>query len=99
MTVIGMFDPLSEFCSLLVLFMEKFWIGSDSNSFILIDFKTPTSISRTKPSSVPVLGPDSPHNDLDLQQDIVWDAASPSPRRSGKVLAEPPGSPRPAPVP
>ncbi|XP_043969028.1 ewing's tumor-associated antigen 1 [Gambusia affinis] len=44
------------------------------------DFKTPT---RTKPSSVPVLGPDSPHNDLDLQQDIVWDAASPSPRRSG----------------
>ncbi|XP_007544223.1 uncharacterized protein LOC103132364 isoform X1 [Poecilia formosa] len=47
------------------------------------EFKTPNRISRTKPSSVPVPGPDSPHNDPDLQQDIVWDAASPSPRRSG----------------
>ncbi|XP_032419076.1 ewing's tumor-associated antigen 1 isoform X2 [Xiphophorus hellerii] len=47
------------------------------------EFKTPTRISRTKPSSVPVPGPNSPHNDPDLQQDIVWDAASPSPRRSG----------------
>uniref|UniRef100_A0A3B5LW55 ETAA1 activator of ATR kinase n=1 Tax=Xiphophorus couchianus TaxID=32473 RepID=A0A3B5LW55_9TELE len=48
-------------------------------------FKTPTRISRTKPSSVP--GPNSPHNDPDLQQDIVWDAASPSPRTRGEKAA------------
>uniref|UniRef100_A0A3Q3AQY7 ETAA1 activator of ATR kinase n=1 Tax=Kryptolebias marmoratus TaxID=37003 RepID=A0A3Q3AQY7_KRYMA len=45
------------------------------------EFKTPTRIPRTKPA--PVSCGESPHNDSDLQQDIIWDATSPSPRRPG----------------
>lgn len=42
------------------------------------EFKTPTRLSRSKPA-------ESPHqNDSDCQQDIVWDATSPSPNRRGK---------------
>lgn len=44
------------------------------------EFKTPTRISRTRAAP----GADSPLNDSDVQQDIIWDAASPSPRRLGK---------------
>ncbi|XP_061588966.1 ewing's tumor-associated antigen 1 [Cololabis saira] len=46
------------------------------------EFKTPTRVPR--PKSAAVFSEESPHNDSDLQQDIIWDATSPSPRRLGK---------------
>uniref|UniRef100_A0A3Q1K0X8 Uncharacterized protein n=1 Tax=Anabas testudineus TaxID=64144 RepID=A0A3Q1K0X8_ANATE len=46
------------------------------------EFKTPTRISRSK--VVHGFCGESPHNDSDFQQDIVWDATSPSPNRLGK---------------
>nr|XP_020475866.1 uncharacterized protein LOC109971759 isoform X2 [Monopterus albus]XP_020475867.1 uncharacterized protein LOC109971759 isoform X3 [Monopterus albus] len=42
------------------------------------EFKTPTRIPRSRFSE------ESPHNESDFQQDIIWDAASPSPNRLGK---------------
>ncbi|TKS68791.1 Ewing's tumor-associated antigen 1 -like protein [Collichthys lucidus] len=44
------------------------------------DFKTPTRIPRPKASGASFSG-ESPHNDSDFQQDIIWDATSPSPNR------------------
>ncbi|XP_028263894.1 ewing's tumor-associated antigen 1 isoform X2 [Parambassis ranga] len=41
-------------------------------------FKTPTRIHRSRPAAV--CG-ESPQNDSDIQQDIIWDATSPSPHR------------------
>ncbi|KAM9857059.1 ewing's tumor-associated antigen 1 [Aulostomus maculatus] len=46
------------------------------------EFKTPTRIPRSRAAGG--FGEESPHNDSDLQQDIVWDATSPSPQRLGK---------------
>uniref|UniRef100_A0A8C9XUG7 ETAA1 activator of ATR kinase n=1 Tax=Sander lucioperca TaxID=283035 RepID=A0A8C9XUG7_SANLU len=40
------------------------------------NFKTPTRIQRPRAVSA-----ESPHNDSDFQQDIIWDATSPSPNR------------------
>ncbi|MED6256469.1 hypothetical protein ATANTOWER_026766, partial [Ataeniobius toweri] len=45
-------------------------------------FKTPTRISRSKPTPVPSV--ESPHNDSDFQQDIIWDATSPLTNRFSK---------------
>ncbi|MEQ2259808.1 hypothetical protein XENORESO_018768, partial [Xenotaenia resolanae] len=45
-------------------------------------FKTPTRISRSKPTPVPSM--ESPHNDSDFQQDIIWDATSPLTNRFSK---------------
>ncbi|KAE8300643.1 hypothetical protein D5F01_LYC00789 [Larimichthys crocea] len=47
------------------------------------DFKTPTRIPKPKASGGSFSG-ESPHNDSDFQQDIIWDATSPSPNRLGK---------------
>lgn len=47
-------------------------------SFLGPEFKTPTRTSR-------FFSAESPHNDSDLQQDIVWDAGSPSPGRPGET--------------
>ena len=46
------------------------------------DFKTPTRIPRSRSGGV--FSGESPHNDSDFQQDIIWDATSPSPNRRGK---------------
>ncbi|XP_063333159.1 ewing's tumor-associated antigen 1 isoform X2 [Pelmatolapia mariae] len=46
------------------------------------EFKTPTRIPRFRHTGS-VCG-ESPHNDSDFQQDIIWDATSPSPNRRGK---------------
>ncbi|XP_074485962.1 ewing's tumor-associated antigen 1 [Sebastes fasciatus] len=46
------------------------------------DFKTPTRIPRSR--AVGVFTVESPNNDSDFQQDIIWDATSPSPNRHGK---------------
>lgn len=46
------------------------------------DFKTPTRIPRSRSGGV--FSGESPHNDSDFQQDIIWDATSPSPSRRGK---------------
>ncbi|KAM9313816.1 ewing's tumor-associated antigen 1 [Pholidichthys leucotaenia] len=43
------------------------------------EFKTPTRILRSRPAAILVL--ESPHNDSDVHQDIVWDCSSPSPHR------------------
>ncbi|XP_063739139.1 ewing's tumor-associated antigen 1 isoform X2 [Eleginops maclovinus] len=48
------------------------------------EFKTPT---RIKSSRTAVFSAESPHNDSDFQQDIIWDASSPSPNRLGKRAA------------
>ncbi|KAL7405267.1 hypothetical protein ABVT39_026282 [Epinephelus coioides] len=47
-----------------------------------LDFKTPTRIPRS--TAVSVFSGESPQNDSDFQQDIIWDATSPSPNRLGK---------------
>ncbi|XP_078129037.1 ewing's tumor-associated antigen 1 [Sander vitreus] len=52
------------------------------------DFKTPTRIQR--PRAVGGFSAESPHNDSDFQQDIIWDATSPSPNRLGKRGKKPP---------
>ncbi|KAF3688185.1 Ewing's tumor-associated antigen 1 -like protein [Channa argus] len=46
------------------------------------DFKTPTRIPRSR--VVAGFSGESPHNDSDFQQDIIWDTTSPSPNRPGK---------------
>nr|XP_046232097.1 ewing's tumor-associated antigen 1 [Scatophagus argus] len=46
------------------------------------DFKTPTRIPRSRAGGG--FSGESPHNDSDLQQDIIWDATSPSPSGHGK---------------
>ncbi|XP_030587807.1 ewing's tumor-associated antigen 1 isoform X2 [Archocentrus centrarchus] len=46
------------------------------------DFKTPTRIPRSRPAGS--FCGESPHYDSDFQQDIIWDATSPSPNRRGK---------------
>ncbi|CAK6982527.1 ewing's tumor-associated antigen 1-like [Scomber scombrus] len=46
------------------------------------EFKTPTRISRSRVSAG--FSAESPLNDSDVQQDIIWDATSPSPQRPGK---------------
>uniref|UniRef100_A0A8P4K5E0 ETAA1 activator of ATR kinase a n=1 Tax=Dicentrarchus labrax TaxID=13489 RepID=A0A8P4K5E0_DICLA len=45
-------------------------------------FKTPTRVPRSRAG--PGFSAESPHNDSDFQQDIIWDATSPSPNRLGK---------------
>ncbi|XP_038590596.1 ewing's tumor-associated antigen 1 [Micropterus salmoides] len=45
-------------------------------------FKTPTRIPRSRAGTG--FSGESPHNDSDFQQDIIWDATSPSPNRLGK---------------
>ncbi|XP_024123202.1 ewing's tumor-associated antigen 1 isoform X2 [Oryzias melastigma] len=52
-----------------------------SSSELLTEFKTPTRIPRPRPAASSA---ESPHSDSDFQQDIVWDGASPSPRRPGR---------------
>uniref|UniRef100_A0A674C4T3 ETAA1 activator of ATR kinase a n=1 Tax=Salmo trutta TaxID=8032 RepID=A0A674C4T3_SALTR len=47
------------------------------------DFKTPTRVTRSRYNNVFNKG-ESPMNESELQQDIVWDATSPSPLRTGK---------------
>ncbi|XP_035516019.1 ewing's tumor-associated antigen 1 [Morone saxatilis] len=46
------------------------------------EFKTPTRVPRSRAG--PGFSAESPHNDSDFQQDIIWDATSPSPNRLGK---------------
>ncbi|XP_054460709.1 ewing's tumor-associated antigen 1 [Anoplopoma fimbria] len=55
------------------------------------DFKTPTRIPR--PRAAAGFTVESPNNDSDFQQDIIWDATSPSPNRLGKrgKKQKPPG--------
>lgn len=59
-------------------------LGSEQDSPMSqrAEFKTPTRIPRFRPAGR-VCG-ESPHNDSDFQQDIIWDATSPSPNRRGK---------------
>lgn len=45
-------------------------------------FKTPTRVTRSRYTRGS--NEESSHNDSDIQQDIVWDATSPSPIRGGK---------------
>ncbi|XP_055761770.1 ewing's tumor-associated antigen 1 homolog [Salvelinus fontinalis] len=45
------------------------------------DFKTPTRVTRSRYNNVFNKG-ESPMNESELQQDIVWDATSPSPLRT-----------------
>ncbi|KAM8878117.1 ewing's tumor-associated antigen 1 [Spinachia spinachia] len=56
------------------------------------EFKTPTRIPRSRAGSG--FTAESPNNDSDFQQDIVWDATSPSPSRLGKrgMKQKPPGA-------
>ncbi|TNN34439.1 hypothetical protein EYF80_055401 [Liparis tanakae] len=51
------------------------------------DFKTPTRVPR--PRAGAGFSAESPNNDSDFQQDIVWDATSPSPGRPGNPPASP----------
>ncbi|XP_070683994.1 ewing's tumor-associated antigen 1 [Pempheris klunzingeri] len=54
------------------------------------EFKTPTRIPRSRAAGC--FSGESPHNDSDLLQDIIWDATSPSPSRLGKRgKKQPPG--------
>ncbi|KAM3624170.1 uncharacterized protein V6R79_020216 [Siganus canaliculatus] len=46
------------------------------------EFKTPTRVPRARAGVG--FSQESPHNDSDFQQDIIWDATSPSPNRLGK---------------
>ncbi|XP_040891334.1 ewing's tumor-associated antigen 1 isoform X2 [Toxotes jaculatrix] len=46
------------------------------------DFKTPTRIHRSRTAGG--FSGESPHNESDFQQDIIWDATSPSPCRLGR---------------
>ncbi|XP_036796570.1 ewing's tumor-associated antigen 1 isoform X1 [Oncorhynchus mykiss] len=46
------------------------------------DFKKPTRVTRSRYNNVFNKG-ESPMNESELQQDIVWDATSPSPLRTG----------------
>ncbi|XP_041640471.1 ewing's tumor-associated antigen 1-like [Cheilinus undulatus] len=55
------------------------------------EFKTPTRILRSRTGGG--FSEESPHNDSDFQQDIIWDATSPSPNRLGKRgKKKPPGA-------
>uniref|UniRef100_A0A3Q3LFJ2 ETAA1 activator of ATR kinase n=1 Tax=Labrus bergylta TaxID=56723 RepID=A0A3Q3LFJ2_9LABR len=51
------------------------------------EFKSPTRIPRSRAGGG--FSGESPHNDSDVQQDIIWDATSPSPNRLGKYQTEP----------
>lgn len=51
------------------------------------EFKTPTRVPRSRAGSG--FTAESPNNDSDFQQDIIWDATSPSPSRLGKPRAPP----------
>ncbi|XP_068440111.1 ewing's tumor-associated antigen 1-like [Clinocottus analis] len=55
------------------------------------EFKTPTRIPRSRAGAG--FSAESPNNDSDFQQDIIWDATSPSPNRLGKKgkKQKPPG--------
>uniref|UniRef100_UPI0037E8F53D ewing's tumor-associated antigen 1 n=1 Tax=Semicossyphus pulcher TaxID=241346 RepID=UPI0037E8F53D len=54
------------------------------------EFKTPTRIPTSRAGGG--FSGESPHNDSDCQQDIIWDATSPSPNRFGKRgKKQPPG--------
>ncbi|XP_034391560.1 ewing's tumor-associated antigen 1 [Cyclopterus lumpus] len=55
------------------------------------EFKTPTRIPR--PRAGAGFSAESPNNDSDFQQDIIWDATSPSPNGPGKrgKKQKPPG--------
>ncbi|XP_069578153.1 ewing's tumor-associated antigen 1 isoform X1 [Brachyistius frenatus] len=46
------------------------------------DFKSPTRTCSSR--AAPGFNAESPHNDSDVQQDIIWDANSPPPHRLGK---------------
>ncbi|XP_031732530.1 ewing's tumor-associated antigen 1 [Anarrhichthys ocellatus] len=48
------------------------------------EFKTPTRIPRSRSRAGGGFSVESPNNDCDFQQDIIWDATSPSPNRHGK---------------
>ncbi|MFT7807070.1 ewing's tumor-associated antigen 1 isoform X1 [Arapaima gigas] len=48
------------------------------------DFKTPKRHARTRLNGLS--NADSPNNDSELQQDIIWDATSPTPHRNGKFF-------------
>ncbi|KAI4787697.1 hypothetical protein KUCAC02_036304, partial [Chaenocephalus aceratus] len=48
------------------------------------EFKTPTRIPKSRTG---VFGAESPHNDSDFQQDIIWDPTSPLANRFGKKAA------------
>nr|XP_020512520.1 ewing's tumor-associated antigen 1 homolog [Labrus bergylta] len=52
------------------------------------EFKSPTRIPRSRAGGG--FSGESPHNDSDVQQDIIWDATSPSPNRLGKRGKKPP---------
>nr|XP_040042787.1 ewing's tumor-associated antigen 1 isoform X1 [Gasterosteus aculeatus aculeatus] len=56
------------------------------------EFKTPTRVPRSRAGSG--FTAESPNNDSDFQQDIIWDATSPSPSRLGKrgMKQKPPGA-------
>lgn len=62
-------------CSDYVLVVDQWFVS-------LVDFKTPTRRSRPRSG---VFHSGSPQNDSDFQQDIIWDATSPSPRRLGNL--------------
>uniref|UniRef100_A0A3Q3GM36 ETAA1 activator of ATR kinase a n=1 Tax=Labrus bergylta TaxID=56723 RepID=A0A3Q3GM36_9LABR len=51
------------------------------------DLNSPTRIPRSRAGGG--FSGESPHNDSDVQQDIIWDATSPSPNRLGKYQTEP----------
>ncbi|XP_034543809.1 ewing's tumor-associated antigen 1 homolog [Notolabrus celidotus] len=53
------------------------------------EFKTPTRIPRSRAGGG--FSGESPQNDSDFQQDIIWDATSPSPNRPGKRGKKPAG--------
>ncbi|XP_068582646.1 ewing's tumor-associated antigen 1 [Cebidichthys violaceus] len=57
------------------------------------EFKTPTRIHRPRSRAGGGFSVESPNNDCDFQQDIIWDATSPSPNRLGKrgKKQKPPG--------
>uniref|UniRef100_A0A671VU23 ETAA1 activator of ATR kinase n=1 Tax=Sparus aurata TaxID=8175 RepID=A0A671VU23_SPAAU len=62
---------------------RRLWTGSPRAApQLTADFKTPTRIPRSRSGGV--FSGESPHNDSDFQQDIIWDATSPSPNRRGK---------------
>ncbi|CAJ1052883.1 ewing's tumor-associated antigen 1-like [Xyrichtys novacula] len=64
-------------------------VGIEPPKNELTEFKTPTRIPRPKTGGV--FSVESPCNDSDFQQDIIWDATSPSPNRPGKRGKKPTG--------
>ncbi|KAG7283548.1 hypothetical protein CRUP_026475 [Coryphaenoides rupestris] len=70
--------PPYKYCDTAHLLQNKHGMSSPPP----LGFKTPTRLPRSKYSS-PLCG-ESPNNDGEFQQDIVWDATTPSPVRGGK---------------